>query len=147
MSLFNWEIVPLTSGTKFKTPDTNWGYRSEITYKTPAELVKELSNDTKVPRSDVISTATEVVVKIDVPGYKRENLEITVKNQDLVVKGTREKETVKPLVNERVLTSFERSYSLGSTTDLSTVVAALADGVLTVTVQKKQATSTKIEIK
>lgn len=83
---------------------------------------------------DVRTGEDEVVFVCDVPGVKHEDIEITVENRVLTIKGTRKFEGRE---NEQILLgraygSFERSFNLSDAIDDSRPVASLADGVLTV---------------
>ena len=86
---------------------------------------------------DLRADDNHVVVQCDVPGVKREDLEITLENRALTVKGKRNFEKGGP--NERVALgrnygAFQHSFALPDDVDESQLVARLADGVLTLEV-------------
>ena len=101
------------------------------------------------PAVDVIAKETEVVFHLDVPGVKLENIEVTLENHVLEVKGAR---TFEAGQNERLLIgrafgSFQVSYRLPETVDDDKLTACLADGVLTLRVPKlPKAQARKIQV-
>jgi HSP20 family protein len=107
------------------------------------------SNRTFNPAIDVRASDTEVALVCDVPGVKQEDLEITLANHVLTIKGTRRFDTHD---NEQVMLgrsygSFSRSYTLPEALDDEKLVAQLADGVLTIRIPKlPKAQPRKIQI-
>jgi HSP20 family protein len=87
---------------------------------------------------DVRANDNAVVFVCDVPGVRREDLEITLENRVLTIRGTRKPNLAQ---NEQVMLgraygSFSRSYTLPDSVDDSNLAADLADGVLTITIPK-----------
>jgi HSP20 family protein len=107
------------------------------------------SNRTFNPAVDVRANDTEVVFTCDVPGVKQDNLDITLANHVLTIKGTR---TFDSKENEQVVIgrsygSFSLAYTLPDSLDEEKLSAELADGVLTVRIPKHpQAQPRKIQI-
>jgi HSP20 family protein len=96
------------------------------------------SNLTFNPAIDVRASDTEVALICDVPGVRQEDLEITLADRVLTIKGTRRfdsRETQQVLLG-RTYGSFSRSYTLPEALDEEKLVAELADGVLTVRIPK-----------
>ena len=90
------------------------------------------------PSIDIRTTDDEVVFVCDVPGVKREHLEIELENHVLTLKGSRrfdsrEREQV---VLGRAYGSFSRSFTLPEGLDEENVAAELSDGVLTLRIQR-----------
>jgi HSP20 family protein len=79
----------------------------------------------------------EIVLRAELPGLKREDIDIRVENSTLTVRGERkqEQDVTKDHYHriERSYGTFTRSFSLPSTVDTEKVSAAFADGILTVT--------------
>lgn len=101
------------------------------------------------PAVDVRWQENEVVVCLDVPGVKRENIELTVENRVLTIKGSRKLETAKgeEVRVGRPYGTFSVAYTLGETMDGDRLSAELADGVLTVRIPKHaKAQPRRIEI-
>jgi HSP20 family protein len=101
------------------------------------------------PAIDVRANGDEIVFTADVPGLRREDLEITLEDGVLTLKGQRRYEgTGKEKVwLGRGYGAFERSYTLPDTVDRERLEASLADGVLTIKVpQSPKAKPRKITI-
>jgi HSP20 family protein len=101
------------------------------------------------PSVDVRSSESEVVFVCDAPGVKPEDLEVTVENHVLTLKGTRrfESKEGEQVMLGRPYGSFTRAYSLPDYLDDANLSANLADGVLIIRIPKHaQAKPRKIEI-
>jgi HSP20 family protein len=91
------------------------------------------------PAVDVRSDDDKIVFEVDVPGMKHEDLEVTLDNQVLTIKGTRKLQSgddKQRVLLGRCYGSFSCSYTLPEGIDAEHLTASLADGVLTVTVPK-----------
>jgi HSP20 family protein len=101
------------------------------------------------PSIDVHASDNEVVFVCDVPGIKQDDLEITLENHVLTIKGTRKfagKENEQVMLG-RAYGSFNRSYTLPDFVDDENLTARLADGVLTIRIPKQaKAKPKKIQI-
>jgi HSP20 family protein len=97
---------------------------------------------------DVRATENELVFVCDVPGVKREDLEVLVEGGVLSIKGHREdRATSARALSERAFGSFAGRYALPDYVDAEGLTAELADGVLTVRVPKQpKAKRRRIEI-
>ncbi|ODS51906.1 MAG: hypothetical protein ABS36_19235 [Acidobacteria bacterium SCN 69-37] len=96
-----------------------------------------------VPPVDIVETASkDVVVKADLPDMKREDIKVTFENNVLSIEGERkfekanESETYHRV--ERGYGTFRRSFSLPASVDASKVQADYRDGVLTVTLPRRE---------
>ncbi len=91
------------------------------------------------PAFDVRANDEEIVFTADVPGIKEEDLEITLDDGVLTVKGQRRYEgNGKDKVwLGRSYGSFTRSFTLPDTVDPDRLGAELADGVLTIRVAQQ----------
>ncbi|MDP9034553.1 MAG: Hsp20/alpha crystallin family protein, partial [Myxococcota bacterium] len=90
------------------------------------------------PAIDVRASESEVVFLCDVPGVKQEDLEVTLENHVLTIKGRRKYDSND---NEQVMLgraygAFTRAYTLPDALDEDNLSAHLADGVLTVRIPK-----------
>ena len=90
-----------------------------------------------VPAVDIFETdGHDLIVRAELPGMDRDNIEVTVENGTLVLKGEKKfdsevKEEQYRRV-ERAYGSFHRSFTLPNTVDTSKVSADFKNGVLTV---------------
>src|SRR6187549_4203409 len=90
-----------------------------------------------VPPVDIYETAGhDLVIKAELPDVNREDVEVTVENNTLTLKGTKSLPTeVKEEQFRRVerrYGAFARSFTLPNTVDASKVSADYRNGVLTV---------------
>jgi HSP20 family protein len=95
-----------------------------------------------VPAVDIFETENEWVLKADVPDIKLSDVDIQIENGTLTLKGERKfqkDENGKGYHRvERSYGSFARYFSLPDTVDTENVRADYANGVLTVTLPKKE---------
>ena len=95
---------------------------------------------------DVREDGDHIYVEAELPGFKKEDVDITLENQQLTIAAERREETGEKakkgehLLRERRYTRFLRSFTLPPTVDEQTVNAELADGVLTITLNKREET-------
>ena len=78
----------------------------------------------------------DLVIKAELPGMTREDVEVTVENSTLVLKGTKKFDAEIKEENyrriERAYGTFNRSFTLPNTVDATKVSADYKNGVLTV---------------
>jgi len=95
------------------------------------------------PPVDILETENELIVKADLPDVQLEDINVHVENQTLSIKGERrfEGETSGKGYHriERSYGSFVRNFAVPGTVDTDRVSADYKDGVLTVTLPKKEA--------
>jgi HSP20 family protein len=94
------------------------------------------------PAVDIFETDQNLVLKAELPGVDPKDVEIRVEDNTLYLKGERkfEKETKEENYHrvERVYGSFARSFSLPSSVDFDKTTAEYKDGILTVTMPKRE---------
>jgi HSP20 family protein len=102
---------------------------------------ESLATGSFVPAVDIYEDAHKLVVKVEVPGIKQDDLDVRVENNTLTIKGERRFEAEEKEENfhriERRYGSFVRSFSVPQTVDTENVAANYDAGVLTVTLTKK----------
>ena len=103
---------------------------------------QESNLTTWAPAVDISESAHELVVKADLPEVKPEELDIRVENNILTIRGERKFEKKVDEKNylrvERSYGSFSRSFSLASTVNSEAIKADYKDGVLTLTIPKRE---------
>ena len=89
---------------------------------------------------DVREDADHFFVEADLPGFKRDAVEINLESQVLRVTAQRpvSEDVDGVLLQERRVNRFDRSFRLPPTVDGNGVTAKLEDGVLTVTLNKRE---------
>lgn len=105
-----------------------------------------------VPQVDVYEDPERLAFRFDVPGVKKEDINVRVENSILTIEGQRAFDSEQKRQNyhriERSYGSFARSFSLPVTVSSEHIQAELKDGVLNVTLQKKaEAQARKVEIR
>jgi HSP20 family protein len=95
------------------------------------------------PPVDIFETdAREIVMKAELPGLKREDIDITVENNTLTIRGERKRdENVRDdryHRTERTYGSFSRSFTLPNTLDANKVRAEYREGVLSIVVPVRE---------
>ncbi len=96
---------------------------------------------------DVYQTPESVVIKAPIAGVKPADLEITVNDEVVTIKGHRRTSDEVPkenyFVQECYWGAFSRSYVLPIAADAESSQAALKDGILTITIPKQERTRTR----
>ena len=91
---------------------------------------------------DIYETEHELVVKGDLPEVDPKELDIRVENNLLTIRGERKFEKKVNEENylrvERAYGSFSRSFSLANTVNSEAIKADYQDGVLTLTIPKRE---------
>jgi HSP20 family protein len=94
------------------------------------------------PPVDVVENENALVFKADVPDIKPEDIEVSFDNGTLTLKGKREFEKKEGNGGyhrlERSYGSFTRAFTLPDTVDPEKLAADYKNGVLTVTIAKKE---------
>jgi len=106
------------------------------------------------PAADIIEKKKEYLIKADLPEVKKEDIEVSVADNMLTIKGERrfEKEAEEETQHRRETFHgvFERRFSLPDDVDVAGVSADCKDGVLKVhlpRVKRKKTESLEIKVK
>jgi HSP20 family protein len=111
-----------------------------------SDTVNRLLSDTQVrpwtPAVDIYETENELVLKADLPDMKMEDIDIRLENGTLALKGERKFENEQQKKGfhrvERSYGTFARFFSLPDTVEADKVQAGYKNGVLTITLPKKE---------
>lgn len=94
------------------------------------------------PSIDVVEKDDEIVVHCDLPGIEKEDVDISLANNVLTIKGEKKseekKEKSRKYRNETWSGSFQRTISLPEIVDPEKVDATMKNGVLTVMLAKQE---------
>lgn len=109
---------------------------------------EEAATEGLVPRLDVVERNDEYVVRTEIPGAKKEDIEVSVENGVLTISAetrseTEEKEGERVIRQERRYGRYLRSLRLDKTVDDKKVKAVYKDGVLELTLPKAEAVKPK----
>ena len=103
---------------------------------------EESALTTWAPAVDIYETPNELVVKADLPDVNEKDIDICVENNLLTIRGERKVEKSVSEENflrvERTYGSFSRSFSLPNTVNAEAINADYKNGVLTVTLPKRE---------
>ena len=95
-----------------------------------------------LPAFDISETEDEVIVKAEVPGMDVEDIDITLTDGLLTIKGERKLEKEDKGENyhriERQFGSFSRSFNVGAKVKADGIDAGYKDGILTITLPKAE---------
>lgn len=117
-------------------------------------ILPTFSTETFVPAVDISETDKSYEFEIELPGMKREDIEIEVSDGILTVKGEKKEEKKEEKKGykkiERSYGKFERSFTLPQYIDEKNISAKFENGLLNISIPKSpeaKASSRKIEIK
>lgn len=101
------------------------------------------SPETRMPSVDVLDHDDHVLVRAEVPGVNKDDINVSISDNVLTIKGDTKREDKKEsgdyFRHEISRTSFARSVTLPVAVDAAKVSAALTDGMLEVTIGKAEA--------
>ena len=103
------------------------------------------------PRVDIINSDNEVLVKAEVPGLSKDDLDISISNDVITIKGERKSEEESEnecyYCKESTYGSFERQIQLPENVASDEAKASLENGILTLTLPKSEPKgSVKVEV-
>jgi HSP20 family protein len=129
---------------KTMTNLTHWSPADRLLHQFVAGTPRsfESSGEARLrPRVDIHEEADRYVLHADLPGVKKEDLNVEVEGDQLTLKATREqyaKEEGKSIHSERLQrVEYLRSFSLGDSVDPDKIEGSLADGVLRLVLPKR----------
>ena len=114
-------------------------------------FTEEQTEANKMMPMDVSEREKEFIIRANMPGIKKENIKISVvNNNELTIEGKQDSEKTEKNETvfryERYKGNYRRSITLPDVCDVEKVVAKLEDGVLTLTIPKREPSPAK-EIK
>lgn len=101
-----------------------------------------------VPAADILETAEGITLQVDLPGHDPKTIEVKVENDVLTLRSERKaaesttKEGAQRL--ERSFGVYARSFTLPRTVDASKVEAQYENGVLTLTLPRREETKPRV---
>lgn len=129
--------------TRYTRPDTG------IVSKRFSDIMDEFFNDmvttgrdSFVPSIDISETDNQFLISAELPGMKKEDINIDLENRRLTISGERKFEQKEDGETfHRVETrygSFSRSFQLPNSVDEESVQAKYEEGVLRITIDKSE---------
>lgn len=138
MRLMRWQRPEL--------PVDQWtNLREEINrlFEMPfGDLARESEFFGWTPPVDVYENKDHLIVKAELPGMKKEDIDISLHQGSLIISGERKEESHskdnETSRSERFFGRFQRALELPKPVDASKVTARYKDGILTVTLPKTE---------
>ncbi|MDD8012936.1 MAG: Hsp20/alpha crystallin family protein [Acidobacteriota bacterium] len=99
------------------------------------------------PMTDIYETKDAYVFKVELPGFRKEDIKVEFSNETLTLRGERKQEEETKNENchrlERSYGLFERSFTIPKNVDAKKIDAELKDGILLLTIPKVEEAKTK----
>ncbi len=137
--------MPITRWEPFRDLVTTQDRFNQLFNETFARAFgneREVSPRAWVPAVDIYETDESLVMQAELPGIQPDDVEIRVEDNTLYVKGERkfENEVKEESLHrvERTYGTFSRTFALPSSVDASNVKAEYKNGVLTLTMPKRE---------
>jgi HSP20 family protein len=100
-----------------------------------------------IPLVDIHETDDALILKAELPGFSKDDVNVEIKDNGLTLKGQRqeEKEVKEEQYHrrERAYGSFQRTFMLPATVDSERVTATYKDGVLELRLPKRETAKPK----
>ena len=143
--------MKLTRKPGFEMPLSRLRDQLNQIFEQPDFAVSDLLGGGWVPAIDVLDDKDKLTVKAELPGFKREDLDVSVHQDNLIISGERKSDEEKKdgefYRSERFYGKFHRSIPLPTTVDTGKIQAKYRDGLLTVTLPKSEhAKAKQIEV-
>jgi HSP20 family protein len=94
-----------------------------------------------IPDVELKETPEQIVLEVDLPGMRQEDIDVSLIGNRLTISGRREErrrtENEQYFAYERQYGTFSRTFALPETCDPEQVKAEMRDGVLTITIPKR----------
>jgi HSP20 family protein len=112
----------------------------ELTKAQQAEVTRREEQERCFqPAADITETVEGVVLKFDMPGVAKENVDITVDKDTLTVAGKADpEESGAAVYRETYVGDYRRQFTLAADLDVDHITAEMNAGVLTVTIPKAE---------
>ena len=99
------------------------------------------------PSVNVLSSSDEIVVECELPGVKRDDIDLSIAGETVVIKGSKkcecETDDIQYHRRERGSGDFSRTVVLPEKIDADRISASMTDGILTIRLPKSEAAMLK----
>jgi len=116
----------------------------------PKDFGKTLATKKWHPWTDVIETEDNIVIKLELAGVGKEDINITIKHNCLIITGRRNDVLPPKILSYHQMEinygEFERTIPLQPGTEKSAIEAKFGNGFLTIIINKKRPSNPKINI-
>lgn len=125
---------------KYRRPSTEVYSRSFDDLFNEFFTTPNFKRDRFMPNVDISETDTQFELSVELPGMKKEDIQVDLERGSLSISGERKLNKEEKEKNyHRIEThygSFNRTFHLPDTIDEESVVAKYEDGILNITIQK-----------
>jgi HSP20 family protein len=125
--------------------DRGWLRPWRWNWPATEEFSRSLSS--RLPRVDIIERDGEIVVKAEVPGVEKKDLDISMTDDSVLIKGSRRHERKEEKENyartEITRGEFSRNIALPAAVDSGKARASYKDGILELVLPKREASRRK----
>ncbi len=109
----------------------------ENVIKKAGEKMKDI-REIFYPAMDIVEDGELLHIYLDLPGFDKNDIKILTTKNGLKVSGSRKKNYQGRLIYEERVTDFSKFIKITSEFDADSVTAKMDNGVLTVTVKRKE---------
>ena len=92
-----------------------------------------------IPQTDIVENKESLVITMDLPGVKKEDVNVKLENNILEIEGRIDYalyEKLNPVYTEYNIGNYARSFTVSNAVDTSNIEAVLKEGVLSLTLLK-----------
>jgi HSP20 family protein len=115
--------------------------------KLVAQVRSPMTPVSWIPRADAFTGRHEVLIRLEIPGVRRDHLKVLIAEGECVVRGERKApesdRDLQPLALEFPYGTFERRFPLPLNAETESLTAKYADGVLEVKIPVREAPAPK----
>ena len=139
-------IIPSPSDFYKAFNDTFERFRrdfEDVLFPTYWDRVMSLVPEMRIPAVDLEDRENDFLLKVEMPGFKKEDIEIEVQDDSLTITGEvgwkYDKKAREYLCKERACKTFYRRVDLPEEIKVDGVTASLKEGILEINIPKKTA--------
>ncbi|MCF8266444.1 MAG: Hsp20/alpha crystallin family protein [Ignavibacteriales bacterium] len=114
---------------------------------TPKNTGNYYGYNYSAPKSDILEDINGFLIQIELPGVKKEEIKLSVEKNILSIAAERKKsaetDTLKYKHSEIAYGTISRSFVLGEIVDSEKIAAEYSDGILKVSIPKKEQSKPK----
>lgn len=118
-------------------------------FRTGSLFTSSLTDELLKPTLDIGATDKEYAISIEVPGVDQKDIKLDIVNNTMTISGEKKQEKEEKEKNyyrmERAYGSFQRVLSLPEDADQDKVAAHFKNGVLTITIARKELPQSEVK--
>ncbi len=129
-------------------PLVNWIFDDMFLKDTNRETQKKWNRD-KQPKTNILENKNEFIIDLSTPGFSKESFNLDISDRMLKISGNKKPTDEKGNYRMKEFGSdkFQRSFKLSENTDIESIFAEYTNGILRITLPKKEIKKKSLEIK